>query len=468
MRSTAAAQEPAVAPEPTTSAEPLQRLFELFNVRGLGDGDIAAGANVLAAMAATIANISAPDSGFLHQGEITPVGTSLLVSGSLTASLLVKVLASVKEAQDQLTENVNDSLRATSKDKAGQRLDDTVRFALGDPSAFGPIHRPFGHTPVRGLLGESENHKRDELLARPRIMATCTDPEQVKAYFGQAHEGRAFVHAPVASSAHAAELGLAIAGVIHGTSTSKPPRHVRGNVLATVSPNHLASCLRAGREETEWINQTLWLADIPCAPAVEVHTKPAVMLDRIESRYREAVTQAAAARLEFQQHVETNIKFDWHQAQEAFVRFLATLEPRCPGITGTARTLYVTLLFGLYKMLTAPGFNIRGQLLAGDVAAFARYLVSRMAHARQYLLESDKRERLMAMASRLAFKLEGTSGADVRTLTRKTSKLSMDTCRESLALLEASGFAVEQNEIWVLVKPASEFLKTFNQPVIDV
>ena len=468
MRSPTTDQGPVAASEPEKAAEPLQRLFELFNVRALGDGDTAAGANTLAAMAVTIANISAPETGLVHNGDVLSVGTSLLVSGSLTASLLTKVLAPVQRLQTHLVQNVADSLRAAAKAGPGQSLDQTVRAALGDHTAFGPIHQPYGYTPVRGLLGESDTRQRDELHQRPRVVATCTTPVQVAAYLDLAHQGRAFAYVPVASPTHAAKLGHAVAAIIHGTSSSDPPRHVQGFVLATLGQDQLAKSVRANCDDTGWIDLLVWLTDIPCAPTVEVHTKPAVMLDRIEARYQEAVTQAAAARLEFQQHVEANIKFDCHQAQAAFVRFLAKQEAACPGITGTARTLFVTLLYGLFEILTARGFNTRAQLIPGDVAAFARHLVRRMVFARQCLLEGEKREQLMTLASRLAYKLEDTGGADVRTLTRKTYRLSTGTCRESLMLLKAAGFATERDSVWVMLKPAGEFLKTFNQPVIDI
>jgi hypothetical protein len=57
-------------------------------LRTLGDGNVDAGANVLAVMAVTLTNLQRPDSAVVFSdGFETKLGCSLLVSGPLSASL---------------------------------------------------------------------------------------------------------------------------------------------------------------------------------------------------------------------------------------------------------------------------------------------------------------------------------------------------------------------------------------------
>lgn len=65
-------------PSATTNGTPhLENLLTRFGVENLGEGDTVAGANLLAAMACSVANIQRPGSGFMTgDGETIAVGTS--------------------------------------------------------------------------------------------------------------------------------------------------------------------------------------------------------------------------------------------------------------------------------------------------------------------------------------------------------------------------------------------------------
>lgn len=67
----------------------LHELLTTFGAARLGEGDPVAGANLLATMACSIANIQRHGSGLkAPDGETLAVGTSLMVSASLTTSLI--------------------------------------------------------------------------------------------------------------------------------------------------------------------------------------------------------------------------------------------------------------------------------------------------------------------------------------------------------------------------------------------
>lgn len=72
----------------------LQEMLTSFGAAGLGEGDLIAGANTLAAMACSLANIARPGSGLKDKdGRTFKVGTSLLVSGSHSPSLVADQVA---------------------------------------------------------------------------------------------------------------------------------------------------------------------------------------------------------------------------------------------------------------------------------------------------------------------------------------------------------------------------------------
>ena len=74
---------------PPSDSQRVARLLATFDASTLGEGDAVAGANVLVAMACSIANIHRSGSGLVtKEGERLAVGASLLVSGSLSAGLV--------------------------------------------------------------------------------------------------------------------------------------------------------------------------------------------------------------------------------------------------------------------------------------------------------------------------------------------------------------------------------------------
>ena len=70
-------------------------LLYIFDVAALGEGDLIAGANTLAAMACAIANVQRPGSRIEDEdGTGVAVGTSVLVSGGLSTSVIAEKIVS--------------------------------------------------------------------------------------------------------------------------------------------------------------------------------------------------------------------------------------------------------------------------------------------------------------------------------------------------------------------------------------
>jgi hypothetical protein len=72
-----------------TDTRYLNELLNIFGAERLGEGNLVAGANLLAAMACSLANIQRPGSGLVaDDGSTLKVGTSLLIFGSHSAGLI--------------------------------------------------------------------------------------------------------------------------------------------------------------------------------------------------------------------------------------------------------------------------------------------------------------------------------------------------------------------------------------------
>lgn len=81
------------------------RMLHRFNAMSLGEGDLMAGGNTLAAMAITLANIAPPGSCLVdgENGGSIPVGMNTLVSGGLSCHLISdRVLKVLQELQGNL------------------------------------------------------------------------------------------------------------------------------------------------------------------------------------------------------------------------------------------------------------------------------------------------------------------------------------------------------------------------------
>lgn len=125
-------------------------LLKNFEAERLGEGDAVVGANVLAAMAVSLANIQRPGSGLTTWlGDTMAVGSSILVSGSYSTSLISeKILSGLAMRQNNLTARFGQGSRVSdpelgrfksthpaSGDFAGN-LAETIMDQLGMPGAI--------------------------------------------------------------------------------------------------------------------------------------------------------------------------------------------------------------------------------------------------------------------------------------------------------------------------------------------
>jgi hypothetical protein len=112
-----------------TAANPLLRLLQLFNAESLGEGDLVAGANVLAAKCISIANLHPPGTCLIiSDGKRLQVGMSFVTSGGLTSSLVSEtVLDPIAIIQNNVVDHLSADAKRSARLDASWTPDERIR-----------------------------------------------------------------------------------------------------------------------------------------------------------------------------------------------------------------------------------------------------------------------------------------------------------------------------------------------------
>lgn len=465
----------------TTSTTPLLRLLRVFDAESLGEGDLVAGANVLAAMCTSLANLHPPGSGLVtSEGNLLPVGMSFMTAGGLTNSLVgEQVLDPISSIQN----NVADHLAADAAHSAAtlaampppERLQSRPQSPDDLSSAVGEIRMELdlnGISPARDsspfqrLLGPSRHQGLGELAATPAVFLSADSPEGLGKQLSQAHRRYPYVRAVLADGPDSQGLERLLLAVVRGTSLpagATGPIHVRGHVAASCAVGKLARLAMAG-EETLAAN-LMWLVDGDNA-AMSLTQGEVGSPDpyKMQHRYQEAVQSAWRTRLDYR--IEpTTIQFDWQPFQGRWSAFLRKFEARSPGVTFAARPLLATLLFGC-SLLHDPSRS-HDWSLAG-VVKLSEFLVERMVQRREWHWLAMQEARILELAIKLVEKLQ-EGPLDARGLTRKKSNLRIGDSRKVLGLLDRLGIArpVEDDK-WKLTLSVAKAVERLSTPYVDV
>ena len=200
--------------------EPLRSFLATFDADDLGDGDLNAGTNTLAAMASMIANIAPPGSGLLDpQGHRTRVGASLLVSGSLSSCLVIdEAITELGMLQDHLTAHLGSYLR--------QKEEEALRP--------GSVEEPSGPTPnhsERALAGLVDSGEFNLTSPAQEWLKVLSDPPSARL------EDHAIRPKVFVTAVRVAELEGQLRGLQMGSPNSRTGSHrPRPFPLRPVSP----------------------------------------------------------------------------------------------------------------------------------------------------------------------------------------------------------------------------------------
>lgn len=439
------------------------KLLHLFDAVSLGEGNLNAGANTLAAMALTLANIAPPRTCLVDSGDGTrvPVGMNVLVSGALSGSLIKdRAIAPLQSLQDSLFGHIRQRLE---RRKQGEKriteasaflgiqedpAPPTVLDRLGKDNHFNEKHF---EAELRTLLRPPANAGVSEITEAPVMFAGIGSVEGLHTAMGFANRGRLLAHVNVTGIKGGTLLGLVCDELVSGCPNRKQlAMGIRGEVLAT-TPAGMLDSLLAEQSDHGWLERMLWLVEHPTGPEPEItgDTKNGTKLGQVGHFFDAALEELVARRINFHKPQPMTLGYRFAQRQVELNSFLARLEHSFPGIAGALRPLWASLLFGLTRILEAvpaeelPRFNPR------HVDAYARMLAMRMVNARAVILDEHRRKLIENLAASFRLKLmEGPH--TVRDLMRRSNDLDADTVRKSLERLADSGLAVRRGREWQL------------------
>ena len=451
---------------PTESKDDLQQaalLLDQFNVASLGEGNLTAGINTLAVMALTIANLSPPGSCLVdgEEGTSIPVGMHVLVNGALSCSLVKdRVLAVVESIQNNLYRHIR--LQMVRAKKRENRISETSAFLGKEEEREAPtlldrlkkgahFNELEFEAQLRSLLQPPANPGADEITDTPVVFAGIGSVEGLTAAMSCANRGRLFIHTTLSEKDGATLLAQACSELVSGCPKRKTlGASVRGEVITTDPTGSLDVLLAKGAGH-DWLERLLWLSDHVAGPEIEITDLIAEnqRLDHVGVRFDAALEDMVVKRFNFHKPIPETLKFPYARSQADWNGFLARYESRFPGIAGTLRPLWASLLFGLLMIVRAAPKNNRPQLHVARVDAFARLLVMRMVNARALILQEQRHKDLESLSANFRLKLmEGP--LTVRDLMRRSTNLNASTAREALEILFVRGDAVPTGGKWKL------------------
>lgn len=122
------------------------------------------------------------------------------------------------------------------------------------------------------------------------------------------------------------------------------------------------------------------------------------------------------------------------------------MEGRLPGISGSARGLLATLVFGLTE-LSLVYWNDKSKVVLDEVEALAKWVVLRMANAREEMTGNANHGKLRMHAERIVEMLTLKGSLATRDIYRYRS-LEADKCRALLLAMEKAGLLVHEGDQW--------------------
>ena len=417
-------------------------------------------------MACSLANIHRTGCGLVtEQGERLAVGASLLVTGSLSAGLVSeRITSGLAASQNNLIAHLRDWTLSADLEMAKpyniRTFDPAAMLEKGTSSSLFDLHhnsRMSGPTDsylYEDLILPPKGHGKRDLHNRPLVYITADKLTELSKHLAHSHLGRPLIHVGIHDPAACSRFEDVCTAVMDGTLTvGTLSETVHGFVIATDSFETLPNIVRAGDGKgAGWLSRMLWLTDSAAGPELGSiqPNKVTVKLDRVRARYDAAMKKAWVARLDYSKAVPNAVKCDCSKFQAKWITFLKGMEADLPGITGSARSLFATLNFGLTKLVNISKRDDGFKWYIDDIAAFARWLIRRMANARAAMLHTQRRARLQRLHSNMIHKLTDRPPMSVREITRTFNNLCAADCLEVLLHLQAQGAVARSDDKWCL------------------
>lgn len=463
----------------TATSSPLLRLLQVFDTESLGEGDMAAGANVLAAKCIALANSYPPGACLVSDDGIRlTVGMSFALIGGLTNSLIAdKVITPLACLQNNLVDHIEADAAHAAAVLAAMSPSELCRHRPPPPppdvssglakldSEINGFSLVSDSSSFRFLLTPCRNQGPRTIKKAPAVFLDAGTAAGLEKQLSRAHCHFPFVRANLADGPESERMERQLLSVLQGTSISggtNGPVHIRGHVAVSCTATKLARSVGNGDESL--LANLLWLVDgnnDNSLPQQEQHSSTAPYATHLA--YPEALELAWTRRLDYRRPGSLTIRYNWTKSQQKWVTVLQTLEPRCPGITRAARPLFATLVAGLL-LLSSGQKGAPMKWTDTDALALATVLVMRMVHCREQITQTEQGARVVELAIKIVPKLERCP-MSAREIIRKMHKLRIAECRDVLELLNRLGVArTVEDGSWELLLPTDQAVKKIRNP----
>jgi hypothetical protein len=452
----------------------LAALQKNFDVTALGSGDPIVGFNLLATMACTLAHLAPDDAAVVHpDGSPARLGTSLLVLGSASAGRVVdEVITEVSRIQNNLTTHLQGYFGWIEETQAKQSfpihptssgIGASVELIAETQSQFGDFTT--GHAGSwRKVLERAPHQTLQQIGKQPKFLVSVGGRKDIESQLTRLRPGCPFVHLGLQHPDDLVRFSEAGSALLEGRyPLDDGGRAVKGNILITDPMQVLTAAAQNPDERTLWLGQLLWLTDGDSGPDAP-HEEPGGVQTssaRIEHRFRLALGKVMSYRFSLPDLPPMELFADIREASVRWTGFLREMEPRLPGISGAARNLLTSLVFGLGLM--APK---TGGISVGCVEAMARFLVRRMASVRIAILHAGEVARRRGLITRVFHKL-GSGPANERKICRDLKMTAADR-DEALRWLEAASLVLRQQDGWDRRDGARLSFTNCSVPILEV
>jgi len=455
-------------------AAELAALQKSFEVTALGSGDPIVGFNLLAIMACTLSHLAPDDGAVVHpDGSPARLGTSLLVLGSASSGRVVdEIISEVSRMQNNLTTHLQGYFRWIEGIKEKQSgaihppssgIGTSVPLIAETQSQFGDFTT--GHAGSwRKVLERAPHQTLKQIEKQPKFLVSVGGRKDIESQLTRLRPGCPLVHLGLQHPDDLVRFSEAGSALLEGRyPLDDGTRTVKGNILITDPMQVLMAAARNPDDRTLWLGQLLWLTDGDSGPDAP-HEEPGdiqMSSARIEQRFRLALGKVMTYRFGLPDLPPMVLFADTREASVRWAGFLREMEPRLPGISGAARNLLNSLVFGLG--LIAP--KSRG-ISMGGVEAMARFLVRRMANARLAILHAGEIARRREQITRIFHKL-GSGPANPRKFCRDL-KITASDRDEALRWMDAASLVSNGQDGWRLREGARLSFKDCSVPIFEV
>ena len=411
-------------------------------------------------------------------GTPARLGTSLLISGALSSGRIIdEVITEVGRRQSNLVKHLrkySEWIAAQASKPgasppptgpAGSAADGLLAQVLSDIEPFSGTRQE-----VMGqILDRMPAECFQDFATHPKLLVSAARARDLDSQLKGLRPGRPLIHLGINHSSDLAELADPGAALIEGRyPIGNGCETIRGDFLLTDPLRMLSEALKAPDHRTSWLGHFVWLVDGEAGPDASGDAQTASQQNGalILERFRKALGGVIASRFNLAGNKPRKLRFHTRAAAHRWTSFLKEMEPGMPGISGAARNLMNSMLFGL-QMIAASETPLSFTMV--EVESFCRFLVHRAVNARCAIIYEAQLARLRSQAEKIYQKIE-RGCHDRRKICKDTGIPAADFDERVLGLEEARFVqrCADHADRWVKVEGARPDFRNCRLPLPEI